>query len=412
MSNQELASRQFSTGYKLIWSLAAFGTSLISGVYGAMLQYFYQTYLRLPANWISIAAGLYAIWNAINDPLFGFISDATRSRRGRRIPYMRYTAPFLALTFILVWFVPPTLPDWQIFVWMLVSMLLYDTAYTIIGLVYSALLPEVTESDKERGELQKYASIFMLVGTIFGFLLPDLLRPKVGSTSLIPLYVGMVVIGISGAICVLLTTIRVKERPEFTRVDKPLGLVDSIKYTIKNKSFIILVSANFMSILVQAIIMGSLYYLADYVLRIPAIIPLAIIFIGLLTGTFFANFLASRFGVAKGNQIMLVISGIPLILLLFVPNILVFPCLVFAGFGLSGPLVLTNVLFGQVCDEDETRTGVRREAAFFGVNALITKPAQSVALALGSMLIESAGFIPADPITGEIQLNQPVMVLI
>ncbi|MHA1697403.1 MAG: MFS transporter, partial [Promethearchaeota archaeon] len=360
MSNQELASRQFSTGYKLIWSLAAFGTSLISGVYGAMLQYFYQTYLRLPANWISIAAGLYAIWNAINDPLFGFISDATRSRRGRRIPYMRYTAPFLALTFILVWFVPPTLPDWQIFVWMLVSMLLYDTAYTIIGLVYSALLPEVTESDKERGELQKYASIFMLVGTIFGFLLPDLLRPKVGSTSLIPLYVGMVVIGISGAICVLLTTIRVKERPEFTRVDKPLGFVDSIKYTIKNKSFIILVSANFMSILVQAIIMGSLYYLADYVLRIPAIIPLAIIFIGLLAGTFFANILASRFGVAKGNQIMLVISGVPLILLLFVPNILVFPCLVFAGFGLSGPLVLTNVLFGQVCDEDETRTGVRR----------------------------------------------------
>jgi MFS family permease len=51
---------------------------------------------------IGIAATVYALWNAFIDPLFGYINDNTRSKRGRRIPYMRFTAPFLALTFILV----------------------------------------------------------------------------------------------------------------------------------------------------------------------------------------------------------------------------------------------------------------------------------------------------------------------
>jgi MFS family permease len=81
---------------------------------------------------IGIAATVYSLWNAFIDPLFGYITDNTRSKRGRRIPYMRFTAPFLALTFILVWFAPPQAEQQTLFWWMLISMLLYDTCYTII----------------------------------------------------------------------------------------------------------------------------------------------------------------------------------------------------------------------------------------------------------------------------------------
>ncbi|MHA1793391.1 MAG: MFS transporter [Promethearchaeota archaeon] len=415
MMNQEKTEfliRKYSTREKVIWGMAGFGMNLISGVYGALLQYFYQTYLGVSSFLIGIAAWLYAIWNAVNDPIFGFISDSTKNKNGRRIPYMRFTAPFLGLTFILVWLVPTNLPEIGLFWWMLVTMLLYDTAYTIIGLVYSALLPELTESDLERGELQKYSSIFSLLGMILGFILPDLVRPKTGFTSLGTLYVGIVAIGISGAACVFLTSFYIKERPEFTIVDKPLNLKESFKFTMTSKSFIILVSANFMSILVQAIVIGSIYYLADYVIQTSTIYLLAMVFIGLIVGVFFANSVAARFGVVNANRVLLTVSGIPLILLAFVPDIYVLPLLIFAGFGLSGPLVLTNVLFAQVADEDEIKSGVRREAAFFGINALITKPAQSLALFLGSFLIESSGFIPADPVTGEIELDQPLSVIL
>ncbi|PWH12617.1 MAG: hypothetical protein DDG60_12255, partial [Anaerolineae bacterium] len=94
--SHSLAPAKLSLGYKFTWGIAALGTSLISGIYGALLPIFYQDYLGLAAKWIATASFIYAIWNALNDPLFGYITDATRSRWGRRIPYMRFTAPFLA----------------------------------------------------------------------------------------------------------------------------------------------------------------------------------------------------------------------------------------------------------------------------------------------------------------------------
>lgn len=398
---------KFSTSDKLIWGSASFGTSLIAGVYAAMLVMFFHVYLELDPVLIAIAAILYAIWNAINDPLFGFMSDKTKGKRGRRIPYMQFTAPFLALFFIVIWFVPPKWDDFGIFWWMLITMLLYDTAYTIIGLVYSALLPEITEDDSERGELQKYNSLFYLFGAIFGFLIPDLLRPKAGETNLFPLYIGMIVVGIASAICVVVTTLRFKERPEFTLVDEPLSLVDSVKYTFKSKAFLILTAANFMSILFQQILLSYLFYLADYVMRVSTVILILSIFLGLIIGVFFANVFANKFGFVKANQIFLIIGAIPLIMLPFIPLILIYLCLFLGGFGLSGPLVLTNVLYAQVADEDETKSGVRREASFFGTNAMITKPAQSIAIAIGPLLLALAGFKTG----GKIILDQPESAL-
>ncbi|MGV9206276.1 MAG: MFS transporter [Promethearchaeia archaeon] len=401
----------YSSKDKTIWGIAAFGTSLISGVYGATLQYFFQVYMGLGAAWIGLAAWLFAIWNALNDPLFGFLSDKTRSEKGRRIPYMRFTAPFLGLFFILIWFVPQGLPDIGIFWWMLITMLLYDTAYTIIGLVYSALLPELTEDDHVRGQFQTSASLFQLIATILGFLLPDLLRPKAGQESLTPLYIGMIAIGIAGAICVLVTGFHFTERPEFTQVDEPLGIVDSLKYTFKSKSFITLTSANFMSIFVQAILLGAMFYLADYVMQVPTIMLLIFLFLGLVVGVLFANIFAGKIGVVKANQILLGLGGIALISLPFIPEMLIYGCLFFAGIGLSGPLVLTNVLFAQVADEDEIESGVRREASFFGVNAMITKPAQSLALWLSPLLLELSGFLTPPKGSTDIILDQPASAL-
>ena len=94
---------KLTLSYKVVWGIAALGLSTISGTFGALQPIFNQDYLGLEARWIGIAAVIYALWNAINDPMFGYITDNTRSKRGRRIPYMRFTAPFLALTFILVW---------------------------------------------------------------------------------------------------------------------------------------------------------------------------------------------------------------------------------------------------------------------------------------------------------------------
>jgi GPH family glycoside/pentoside/hexuronide:cation symporter len=99
------------------------------------------------------------------------------------------------------------------------------------------------------------------------------------------------------------------------------------------------------------------------------------------------------------------------VLIAIVPEPLILVCLALAGFGLAGPQTLSNVLFAQVADEDELRSGVRREGAFFGVNALLTKPAQSVALALIPFILESARFVTREAGGGQITLDQPAMAI-
>lgn len=401
-----------SLGYKVVWGLAALGTSTISGTYGALLPIFFQDYLGLSSPLFSLASLIYAIWNAVNDPLFGYLTDSTRSKRGRRIPYMRFTAPFLALTFIFIWLAPAKIGDLATFWWMLVSMLLYDTAYTIIGLVYSALLPEVTESDAERNGLQISSSLFGLLGTLLGFLIPDFFRPKTGvEVSFLPLQVSMAVMAITAMLLILATTLKVKERPEFTQIDKPLGLVEALKYTFTSRSFLVLVSSNFMSILMQSLLLGMIFYVADYVMQVDTMTLLIALFVPLIIGVPITTLIRARLGVVRTQQLLLTIAGVGLSLASVVPTSLIPVCVALAGFGLSGPQTLTNVLFAQVADEDELLSGVRREGAFFGVNAMLTKPAQSIALILISTILASSAFVTRDQNAGQIFLNQPASAI-
>ncbi len=399
--------------YKVIWGLASLGSAMISGIYAALLPIFYQDYLGLSAGWIATASLFYAIWNAINDPLFGYITDSTRSKAGRRIPYLRWTAPFLALTFILVWFAPPKAGQQGLFWWMLASMLLYDTCYTMIGLVYSALMPEVSESDAERNGLKISSSLFGLLGMLLGFVIPDFFRPKAGATpSFAPLQMSMIVVGVVGMALIMVTTLKVKERPEFHVVDQPLPLGKAISYCFTNGPFLIMVAENFMCILMQALLMGGVFYLADYVLQMNTMIVLACVFLPLIAGVLATSPLRQRLGVVGAQQLLLAMAGIGLVLITFVPTPLILLCLALAGFGLAGPETLNDVLFAQTMDLDELRSGVRREGAFFGTNALLTKPAQSVALALSPFVLQITHFVTREQNAGQITLNQPAAALL
>jgi GPH family glycoside/pentoside/hexuronide:cation symporter len=385
---------KFSSKYRVYWGLASFGGAIISGTYASLLTIFYTDYMGLVGPYaylIGIMSIVYAIWNMLNDPLFGIYSDRAKLKKGRRIPFMRYTAPFLGLFFIVVWFAPVGPDKIAIFWWMLITTLLYDTGYTIVFLIYSALLPEITESEEERNKLSVFASFFSLLGTIIGFLIPDFFRSEQG---LLPLQLSMISIGIVGTLLILFTTLKFKERPEFTKVDKPLKIGSALKFTFKNKSFLILAIGNFMSIFIQQMLLGGMFFLADYVVQGSAIILLVALFIPLVLGVWITPKLIKKFGVVRADQILLTIGATGLLLLTFVPPVFMYVSLALAGIGLVGPLVLTNVMFAQICDEDELKTGVRREAAYFGMNAFFTKPAQSVAIALPTLLLSLAHFVP------------------
>lgn len=396
----------FST--KFFYGVASLGSATVSSIFAALLPIFYQDYLGLSAKWIGIASVIYAVWNAFNDPLFGFITDNTRSKLGRRIPYMRFTAPFIGLTFILVWLAPQGAGDVKLFWWMLVTMLLYDTCYTIIGLVHGALVPELSESDVERNQLSISSALFGLMGYVFGFLLPDLFRPQSGSTdtSLLSLQLSMVAVGIIAAFLIILTTLKVKERKAFAIVDDPVKFWDSLRYTLTSKPFWIFVSMNFLLTLMNALATGSIFYLADYVTQTSTLILMVYLFIPLGFGIPFSNWVVKCFGLVRSQQIYMGIGGIGLVSLAFMPVEYIPISLMIAGLGLSGQQTITYNILAYVIDDDEVRTGVRREGAFFGANALLTKPAQSIALFLTAFILEQSGFITRAMNQGAIFLEQ------
>lgn len=401
--------KQFSLGFLTAWGLLSFGSSIISGTYAALLPIFYQDYLGLNPTYILITSIVYAIWNALNDPIFGFLSDSSKSSKGRRIPFMRYTAPFLGLTFFLMWLAPVKGTEIQIFWYMLVMMLLYDSCFTIVVLAYYALVPELTPTDQGRGQLQLFLSIGLLLGSMFGFLLPEMFRPE-NTDDLPQLYIAMGAIAIICTVLMLITTFTVKEKTKKPKeISTPsMKLLDSIKYTFKSKSFLIVTAANFMAIFTQAIVTGAMFYLIDYVLPDDAINPIFFFFAGMIIGVILANPIAHRKGYSQTQQLLSICSGTGLIIIsLTAIPIIIYLGMAIAGIGIAGPLVITNVLFGQVADEDELRTGHRREGAFFGSNALLTKPAQSVALALPPFLLQFANFIPREENGGVIYEDQP-----
>ena len=391
--------RTISPKTRIYYGLAGMGMAIVSGIYGVLLTIYYQDYLGLGAKWIAIAMVVYAVWNALNDPIFGQITDRTRTKLGRRIPYLRFTAPFFALTFSLVWFAPESAPEAGQFAWMLVTMLLYDTCYTILGLVHGTLMPELSESDQERGKLSIVSSLFGLLGTLIGFLVPDFFRPKAGSgdVSMLSLQMSMIAVGIIAASLIILASYNIKERREFSLVDKPLDWWPAIKSTLTSKSFIIFVVANFMCTFMFSISIGAVYYIADYVIQGSVIPLLAALFIPLAIGVPLVQFLLKKLEPVVAFQIYLLVCGVSLIGVF--------------GFGYAGVQVINYLLLGQVIDEDEVRTGVRREGSFYGANALITKPAQSLAVTITASALAAGQFVTRNSNAGAIFLDQPESAL-
>jgi len=165
-----------------------------------------------------------------------------------------------------------------------------------------------------------------MIGMLIGLIVPELFRPKAGgATTFLPLQMSMIVLGITGALLIIATTFKVKERLEFSLVDKALPLKQAIGLTFKSKAFIMAMGATFMSMLVNGLVFGAIYYLADYVLQISGTIVLLYAFIPFMIGVPLTELLRRRFGVVGAMQVMEIIAGIGYCLITIAPNSLILP---------------------------------------------------------------------------------------
>ncbi|MFX1415253.1 MAG: MFS transporter [Promethearchaeota archaeon] len=383
---------------KIAYGLSQASISLLMGIaLGSAITFYYNVKLGLSEEWISLAWLLFAFWNAINDPLFGILQERIDTDWGRRIPVLRFGAPLYALTFIICWF--PFMGSTQIALFwnLLLVLFLFDSMFTIVGLVQTALPAEMCITQEARSNLSLYNVVLGSVGSLFAMILPLILLTDESTTQLNPLFRPvMIILGTVAGVVLFLSSYALTEN-EYARTEETLNFKESMVETLKNREFLAFEAMTFFREMAFAIVIGSIIYYIQYVLSLQgffASIPLTAIFVVMLLFSFLADKMVKQRGLKKVYVIGLMLTSTGLILLFLSGNWLlaVMLSLVAVGIGLAPAVLIWPPLLADVMDYDEMLTGKRRETTYAGMNALITKPAISIATALFLLTISAFGF--------------------
>jgi len=255
-----------------------FGVLFMGGLFG-----FYVDILHMnPINYGTVMI-IFAIWNAINDPIFGYMSDKKRmDKRGKRSFFIRLSIPFYFVGFLMFWLASPEWSQIFLFIFLLVSLFVFDTGLTIAGLNISAIQTDQTSSTNERTRIMLISMVLSMVPVGIASMTPNLVLTSTLSTfsmSLIFISIGLVAL-----ILMIYGSIKLKEKSLEVKDAEPLPILAAIKETFKSKSFIFFVVFSFMmnAVAINLLAVIPLYY--KYVFQLDQI---QILIITVATGVFY-----------------------------------------------------------------------------------------------------------------------------
>lgn len=379
-------------GVKLAYGAPNFAGAGMAIPVAIHMSIFYSDTVLVPLGYIAMAVAFARAFDAITDPFMGWISDRTKTRWGRRRPWMLLGAPLCSLAFVALFSPPESLAPMDAARWFTVTFVIFFLGTTMYGIPHYGLGPEITLDYKERLSLFGWLEGFAVLGTMFAAAAPALLIQQLGSDrrAYASLAIGM------GALLTLLYVIlclRIRERPDFYERE-PNPLVPGIRRVMRNRSFRVLLGVYLAASITGAIPGLMMPYFTKYVLRPEN--PDS--WIGLFLLTYFASaflFLpvwiraARRFGKKPIYLLNLALggSGSAALFLVGPGDIgLMFGVLVWAGSSFGVRLFLAPSMQADVIDYDELMTGKRREAQYGALWAIMTKftviPSASVPLAI------------------------------
>lgn len=385
MSEEELIPRKS----KLAFGGITFTSGLFSNlVIATSFTYFYNIKLGLSDFATGLAWIIFIVWNTLNDPLLGYIEDRTKTKKyGRRVPYIRFGGIMYGILFILSW-IPFATPDNQLglFLSMIIMLFLFDTLFTMVGLISYTLPAEMAITSKARSKLNVLGSIGNALALLLSFVLPAILLTGEDLASEDPMFpvflLTIIVLGVVGTVILFVSSYHIKEN-RYTVLEEPLGFKASIIETFKNRSFLIFELSNFFFLIAQFILTNGVLYWVDFVLGlsgIMAMIPLLVFFIVVFLFIPIYSRLIIKYGVKSIFMWLLIFTGISFIISFFLawsfyPS---FIAMVLIGIGISGYFITNQLVMADVIDKDEILTGKRRETTYAGMNALLTKPTNSL----------------------------------
>jgi len=422
---------------KSAYGVAGLGGGLARNMIAMYLLFYYADIIGLSPAYISLAIMIGNIWDAVTDPLMGFISDHTNSRTGRRRVYLLWGAIPLGVLFYLTWAPPASLDGFPLFIYVAVLISLLYANYTVVAVPYLALGAELSPDPDERSSIFGFNFAFTKIGELAGAILPNLalefsdeiihfLHEGLGlfSDSFTQraleymaqpsnaLRLSAALVGFIITSSTLVTFFGSRERVRHEPEQQALAgkqvfatLYRDLFSALKNRPFFVLLMAMLTIDIGSGITASMMMFVAKYWLKMEGLVAafIAIYMFFAMGAAIFWVQLSKRTTKKMAyllGQSVLTVGLLSTFLLVEGKPLRVFAILAFSGFGLGAYVMLWS-LIADLVDYDEYASHKRREGSYFGIYTLFSKAAGGIGVFLAGVYLKFIGFEKGVTITPE-----------
>ncbi len=399
-SKKNMASYGFG---KLIWEL-------LNMAFGAYVFFYYEAELGLDVWLIAFGFILYAIWNAINDPLIGWLIDRPfkfTKKWGRRFPWVLIGGIPWIFCYILLFMPPDVDPKegaWILFAWLVITTCLYDTFASIFNVNFYAIFPDKFRSDSERRDAAGISTLVGTFGVVLGAVVPPLFI-VFGDRSTYAMQAG--VITIIGLIVLGLSIPGIRE--DQVRIDCYLekceesfekeSFFKTLKYSLKQRNFMAYIIAFVFYSTMVTMMIASIPFLVRFIFKMEAG-AITMIMVGFLLGSFCSIPIWIKIAQKTNNDRKTIIitaffMAVTLIPMIFLRNYFLFIISVAIwGIGLGGFWAMQSPVLSNAIDESVINTGKREEGIYYGIQAFFARM---------SFVIQAISFAIVHTLTGFVE---------
>jgi GPH family glycoside/pentoside/hexuronide:cation symporter len=407
-ASREPESVRLPLGIKLAYGAPNFAGAAMAIPIAIHLSIFYSDVILVPLGVIALAKAIGRAWDALTDPIMGWVSDHTRSRWGRRRPWMAIGAPGAALAFVAMFSPPESLDVAGAGLWLCATYIIYYLFQTVYAIPHYGLGPELTLDYRERSSLFGWEQGFSVLGTLVAAALPAIFAARLGARA--GYFWFAVVFGVLLALLFWNLVWRVQERPDFAkRTSNPL--VPGVRRVLRNRVFRLLLAVYLIGSVTGAIPGTLMPYFVTYVLKPENPTKWIGIFLFIYFGMGFLClpawvWLARRAGKKVAWLLSFISAFTGSIALFFVGEgdlWQVGVILGWAGSSFAARLFLGPAIQADVIDYDELYTGKRREAQYGALWSVMTKFMVIPSLTIPLAVLATLGYTPNVDQSPEVQ---------
>ncbi len=388
---------KLSTRTKVFYGIGDLGNALVNSAIQFFLMKFYTDGALIVPSLAGNALLIGKIWDAVNDPIFGWLTDRTKSRFGKRRVFMLFGAIPLAISIALLWFVPTENKVWA-FVWIAATFILFDTVWTLTNVPYYALTSELTDDYDERSSLTTYRMAMAVPAYLVGAALTPAIVGLFALQRTGYAFIG-IAYGVLAAIALLVSAAGFREKNRVSQVKPETSPLKSLVIALRNKPFLWLCGTYFVVNVSFAFIKILMAYYIEYQLLMKAqtSLVMGLMLICVTLSLPFWQWLGRKMDKGPAYALGMAVGALAVVLTFFLPHQstgMIYLVSVLAGFGFSAQWIFPWAMVADVADLDRVETKQQRSGMYYGVWGLATKISEALALAAVGWILTGFGYVP------------------